>query len=187
MQHLVDLRHRRIAVIRGPEELFDSEPRWEGARRIAERAGIRIDPRLVFQLPNIEDPVSGFEGGVELSRKMLASGRPFSAVLAFDDLTALGVVRGLTDAGIRVPEDCSVLGFDDVLPAMVSTPGLTTVRQPLKEMGLLAAEWVLDAIRAPEGSKQKATQLHLARPELVVRTSSSAAPKRTTARAAIGT
>ncbi len=70
---------------------------------------------------------------------MLAIGRPFTAVLAFDDLTALGVVRGLTEAGLRVPEDCSVLGFDDVLPAAVATPAITTIRQPLKEMGLMAA------------------------------------------------
>ena len=79
---------------------------------------------------------------------MLASGCPFTAVLAFDDLTALGVVRGLTEAGLRVPEDCSVLGFDDVLPAAVATPGITTIRQPLKEMGLLAAEWMLEALQS---------------------------------------
>jgi len=64
-------------------------------------------------------------------------------VLAFDDLTALGVVRGLLGAGLRVPEDCSVVGFDDVLPAAVATPGITTIRQPLREMGLLAADWVV--------------------------------------------
>ena len=74
MRHLIELGHRRIAVIRGPQELFDSEPRWEGAQRAANEAGIRIDPRLVFQLPGIEDPTSGFEGGSELAKQMLASG-----------------------------------------------------------------------------------------------------------------
>src|SRR5207245_7058929 len=58
--------------------------------------------------------ISGFEGGLRCSKEMLASGRPFTAVLAFDDLTALGVIRGLTDAGLRIPCDCSVVGFDDV-------------------------------------------------------------------------
>ena len=75
-------------------------------------------------------------------------------MLAFDDLTALGVVRGLADAGLRVPDDCSVIGFDDVLPAVVSTPGITTIRQPLKEMGLLAAEWALEAIKSANGESR---------------------------------
>ena len=123
----------------------------------------------MFQLPNLIDPTSGFEGGLSFSKEMLASGRPFTAVLAFDDLTALGVVRGLTDAGLRVPEDCSVVGFDDVLPAAVATPGITTIRQPLKEMGLLAAEWVLQAIEAREQARTKPVKLYKAPPELVVR------------------
>ena len=84
-------------MIRGPEELFDSAPRWAGIQRVAAEAGIRIDRRLVFQLPGIVDPISGFEGGLRFARQMLQSGRPFTAVLAFDDLTALG--RG--DAGYR--------------------------------------------------------------------------------------
>ena len=105
---------------------------------------------------------------------MLDAGPPFTAVLAFDDLTALGVVRGLTEAGLRVPEDCSVVGFDDVLPAAVATPGITTIRQPLKEMGLLAAQWTLEAIEAQEGTASRA-HLHRAVPELVVRVLTGAA------------
>ena len=173
MRHLITLGHRRIAIIRGPEELFDTEPRWAGIDRAASEAGIKIDPKLVFQLPNLMDSTSGFEGGLQISNEMLASGRPFTAVLAFDDLTALGVVRGLTDAGLKVPNDCSVVGFDDVLPATVSTPGITTIRQPLKEMGLLASEWTLQAINAREQSTQKPVQLHKAKPELVVRMSTA--------------
>jgi len=173
MRHLSELGHRRIAVIRGPEELFDSELRWTGVRRAAAEAGIRLDPRLVFQLPGLVDPTSGFEGGRHFAKQMLASGCPFTAVLAFDDLTALGVVRGLTDAGLHVPEDCSVVGFDDVLPAAVATPGMTTIRQPLKEMGLLAAEWVLRTINAREKGIEKAPELHQAPPELVMRMSTA--------------
>jgi DNA-binding LacI/PurR family transcriptional regulator len=181
MSHLIQLGHRRIAVIRGPQELFDSEPRWVGVQRAANEAGIRLEPRLVFQLPGIEDPTSGFDSGSELARQMIASGLQFTAVLAFDDLTALGVVRGLAGAGLRVPDDCSVLGFDDVLPAVVSTPGITTIRQPLKEMGLLAAEWALKAIEERQRGIEKPAQLHKASPELVVRMSSSP-PKRKSAR-----
>jgi DNA-binding LacI/PurR family transcriptional regulator len=139
----------------------------------AAEAGIEFDPGLVFQLPNLVDPTSGFEGGLNCTQRMLATGRPFTAVLAFDDLTALGVVRGLHGAGLRVPEDCTVLGFDDVLPAEVSTPGITTIRQPLREMGLLASEWVVDAIKAREQRREQKPRLHRAPPELVVRMSSA--------------
>lgn len=178
MRHLHELGHRRIAVIRGPEEMFDSEPRWAGMLNAAAAVGIKIDPRLVFQLPNLVDPTSGFEGGLECARRMMNSGRPFTAVLAFDDLTALGVVRGLLGAGLRVPEDCTVLGFDDVLPAAVATPGITTIRQPLREMGLLASEWVVEAIKAREQKKEQKPRLHRAPPELVVRMSSAKPPVR---------
>jgi DNA-binding LacI/PurR family transcriptional regulator len=184
MRHLHELGHRRIAVIRGPEEMFDSAPRWAGVQSAAAAAGIQFDPWLVFQLPNLVDPTSGFEGGLECAHRILASGRPFTAVLAFDDLTALGVVRGLLGAGLRVPEDCTVLGFDDVLPAAVATPGITTIRQPLREMGLLASEWVLGAIEARELKKEQKPRLHRAPPELVVRMSSAspAGTKRRTER-----
>jgi LacI family transcriptional regulator len=173
LRHLKDLGHRRIAVIRGPEKLFDSAPRWAGVRRVADKAGIEIDGRLVFQLPDMVDPASGFDGGLECTRRMLESGRPFTAVVAFDDLTALGVLRGLSEAGVRVPEDCSVLGFDDVLPAAVATPGLTTIHQPLQEMGLLAAEWMLEAVEGQDDGRAQPAKLHKAIPELVVRMSTA--------------
>jgi LacI family transcriptional regulator len=178
MRHLHGLGHRRIVVIRGPEEMFDSEPRWAGAQKAAAEAGIEIDPRLVFQLPNLVDPASGFEGGLQCAQSLLAAGRAFTAVLAFDDLTALGVVRGLLGAGLRVPEDCSVVGFDDVLPAEVSTPAITTIRQPLREMGLLASAWVVEAIKVREQRREALPRLHRAPPELVVRMSSTGPPPR---------
>jgi LacI family transcriptional regulator len=77
---------------------------------------------------------------------------------------------------VRVPEDCTVLGFDDVLPAAVSTPAITTVRQPLREMGLLASEWVMEAIEAREQKRKLKPRLHRAPPELVVRMSSAGPP-----------
>jgi len=178
MRHLYQLGHRNIAVIRGPEEMFDSAPRWAGVQTEAAAVGLKIDPRLVFQLPNLVDPTSGFEGGLDCAQRLLASGRAFTAVLAFDDLTALGVVRGLLGAGVRVPEDCSVLGFDDVLPASVATPAITTIRQPLAAMGLLSAQWVMDAIEAREQRREQTARLHRAQPELVVRMSSGAPTKR---------
>jgi LacI family transcriptional regulator len=110
---------------------------------------------------------------LEFAKQILDSRRPFTAVLAFDDLTALGVVRGLTEAGLKVPEDCSVVGFDDVLPAIVATPGITTIHQPLREMGLLAARWAVQGIEARERGKRNPARLHKALPELVVRMSTS--------------
>lgn len=172
-EHLYNLGHRQIAVIRGPEEMFDSHPRWQGVQAAAKHCGIRIDPRLTFQLPSLMNPTSGFEGAAQLVRHMLDEKLQFSAVLAFDDLTALGVMRGLNEAGLHVPEDCSVIGFDDVLPAFVATPGLTTIRQPLQEMGLLASEWVLASLGLGAKSPVRVPQLHQAVPELVVRTSTA--------------
>ena len=173
MRHLASLGHRQIAVIRGPDEMFDSAPRWDGIRQAAVKAGIRLDPQLVFQLPNLSDPKSGFEGGVRFAKAMLASGRKFTAVLAFDDLTALGVVRGLSEAGLRIPQDCSVTGFDDVLPADVATPGITTVQQPLREMGLLATELMLKALDRGQQDEAQDAGPHIVQPRLVVRASSA--------------
>ncbi len=176
IRHLVELGHRQIAVIRGPEQLVDSAPRWAGVSRAAAEAGIQFDPQLIFQLPGELDPVSSFEGGLRCTLEMLASGRPFTAVLAFDDLTALGVVRGLASAGVRVPEDCSVLGFDDVLPGAVATPAVTTIRQPLQEMGLLTAQWMLESVGDRERGSPSEAKLHMGQPQLVVRMSTGPAP-----------
>jgi DNA-binding LacI/PurR family transcriptional regulator len=172
MTHLRDLGHKNIAVIQGPPEMCDSEPRWHGIQRIANEAGITLDPDLILTLPGIADPASGFDGGFRCAQQMLATGKPFTAVLAFDDLTALGVVRALTDAGLRIPQDVSVMGFDDVLPAKVSTPAITTIRQPLHEMGLQAAEQVLQAIKK-SASKEEKPRLLKANPELVQRMSTA--------------
>ena len=171
-RHLKALGHRRIAVIRGPQEMVDSQPRWVGIQRVAAMEGLEIDPQLVFELPGLANPASGFEGGVSIAKKMLRSGRSFTGVIAFDDLTALGVVRGFAEAGVRVPEDYSVMGFDDVLPAEVATPSMTTIRQPLKEMGCEAAERVLHAIKRGVGKAERA-RLHKSCPELVVRMSTA--------------
>ncbi len=176
MNHLLSLGHRRIAVIRGPEDLFDSRPRWKGVQLAADRAGVRLDPRLVHSLPNRVDPTSGFDGGLQLAREMVSSAPGFTAVLAFDDLTALGVVRGLGQEGLRVPEDCSVIGFDDILPAAVSTPGITTIRQPLRKMGSLATQRLLETLQKTNRTGLSAATPHLLAPELVVRGSSAPPP-----------
>ena len=140
---------------------------------------MEIDSHIVFELPSMVDPTSGFEGGEQLARQLASGKAQFTAVLAFDDLTALGVVRGLHSAGVRVPEDCSVVGFDDVLPAAVSTPAITTIRQPLDEMGRAAARLLVETLAERErGEKKSAAQIHMSAPVLVVRQSSAAPAER---------
>jgi DNA-binding LacI/PurR family transcriptional regulator len=174
MRHLCDLGHRKIAVIRGPEEMCDSKPRWNGIQRVAAEAGIALEERLVFELPGLVDPTSGFEGGWQIAKKILKASKSVTAVLAFDDLTALGVVRGLMEAGLRVPQDCSVMGFDDILPAKVATPAITTISQPLHAMGLEAAERALEAIKKRTAGGEEKIRLLMAKPELVIRASTAA-------------
>jgi LacI family transcriptional regulator len=170
IRHLYELGHRKIAVIRGPAKLMDSHRRWNGIQRFSAECGLQIDPDLVRQLPEAVDANSGFEGGRVQTEDLLRSGQRFSAIVAFDDLTALGCIRALHRAGLRVPDDCSVIGFDDVPPAWFSTPDLTTIRQPMQAMGELAARWVLDELR---GGKRQAVQPastpHAFPPELIVR------------------
>jgi len=176
LRHLAELGHKKIAVVRGPEELFDSAPRWEGIAAAARAVGLKIDQKLVRQLKNQGDTMSSFEGGEAATKSLIEAGEEFTAVLAFDDLTALGAIRALEKAGRKVPEDCSVVGFDNVLPGQVSTPGLTTISQPLKEMGAMAAEWALAEIKAAGKQEGALARLHLATPELITR-GSTARPK----------
>jgi LacI family transcriptional regulator len=178
-RHLYDLGHREIAVLRGPSELADSERRWQGIQRFATEAGFSLAPRRIRQLPPAVEPTSGFQEGVRLTSAMIKERVKFTAMLAFDDLTALGAIRALRQAGRHVPEDCSVIGFDDVPHAALSTPGLTTIRQPMEQMGSLAAEWVLESLDTPKPPQRGARSpglsgtLHLLPPELVVRDSTA--------------
>jgi DNA-binding LacI/PurR family transcriptional regulator len=178
VRHLYELGHREIAVLRGPSELGDSDGRWQGIQRFAAEVGLVLAPDRVEQLAAAIEATSGFEEGLRLTAAMLERGVRFTAILAFDDLTGLGAIRALRQAGRRVPEDCSVIGFDDVPHAAVNTPGLTTIRQPMEQMGSLAARWVLDSLgnakSAPsEDAPTLSGTLHLFPPELVVRESTA--------------
>lgn len=172
-EHLYRLGHREIAIIRGPEELADSQRRWEGIRRFALEAGLNLNPARIVQLKAADDPTSGFDGGLELTAAMLAAKIPFTAIIAFDDLTAFGAIRALARAGRSVPDDCSVIGFDDVPQAALSTPALTTIRQPMGKMGKLAAEWTLDFLQQTERSDFLSNDLHLLTPALIERESTA--------------
>ena len=174
IEHLFGLGHRRIAFIRGPGILSDTDPRWKGVCGFASRAGLALDQDLVLDLPSSSNPASGFEGGFALAQELLRRGNRFSAIMAFDDMTALGAMRALAESGVRVPEDCSIIGFDDIAPAALCTPALTTVRQPMEEMGEIAAAIVVEGLGQGNESKDGAARSRKVSPELVIRRSTAA-------------
>ncbi len=164
MEHLTKLGHKHIAFIKGQEFSSDTAVRWEAVRNSASELGIAIKNRLVVQL---EGESSSPELGYQVARQLLASGEEFTAIFAFNDISAIGAIQALREAGKRIPEDVSVVGFDDIQSAAFQNPGLTTVKQPLREMGMLAAETLLQRINAP--SKESYPKEIVVEPSLVVR------------------
>jgi len=171
LEHLLSLGHRKIAFIRGPRQLSDTEPRWRGVRALAREHELELDPKLILDLPESRDPFSSFEDGFKLTQELLHRRRPFTALMAFDDMTAFGAIRALAKAGVRVPEQCSVIGFDDVAPAALYSPALTTVRQPMEAMGAAAATIVVEAINAGLEKKTARASHRKVVPDLIVRES----------------
>jgi len=175
VEHLYKLGHRKIAFIRGPKMLIDSAPRWKGIQKFAHSVDYEIDQSLVMQLPDWLDPNSSFEGGFRLTEELLQKRKKFTALVAFDDLTALGAIRAFNKAGMKVPEHCSVTGFDDVALSALAAPSLTTIRQPLETMGNLAVNTILEGINASQEKRDWAISHHRTTPELVIRESTQAA------------
>ena len=171
LEHLYQLGHRKIAFIRGPKALTDSSPRWRGIRSCAKECGLELDSRLIMELPESRDPLSSFESAHKLTEELIRQKRPFTALLAFDDMSAFGAVRALSKAGVRVPEQCSVIGFDDVATSALYTPSLTTVRQPMEAMGASAVGIVVDGINAVLEKREISATHRKVAPELVVRES----------------
>jgi LacI family transcriptional regulator len=141
-------------------------------RNASQQLNLPIDDRLVGQL---EGESSSPELGYEVTRKLLRYDNSFTALLAFNDISAIGAFRALREAGRRIPEDVSVVGFDDIQSAAFQNPGLTTVRQPLRQMGVIAAETLLRRINAsPNSPYPKSITIE---PELIVRASTASAAK----------
>jgi DNA-binding LacI/PurR family transcriptional regulator len=177
LKHLYDLGHRRMAFMRGPRAIPDSEYRWEAIQEVAREMGLKIDPANVIRIDAEGWSMkTGYhpmtpEIGYRPMKALLEKHRAFTAVFCFNDIAALGAIRALKDAGCSVPEDVSVVGFDDIQSAAYSTPSLTTVRQPLTEMGMRGAQILLD--RIANRDKEYPAEITM-EPALVVRESTAA-------------
>ncbi|WP_246507225.1 LacI family DNA-binding transcriptional regulator [Actinocrinis puniceicyclus] len=136
-EHLISLGHRRIGFIAGPRTLVCSRTRLDGYRAALEDADLPVDPELIVQGDFYHE--SGFKGTAEL----LSLKQPPTAIFASSDQMALGGYEAVRQRGLRVPDDLSIIGFDDLPEVRWSAPPLTTVRQPLSEMGALAARTLL--------------------------------------------
>jgi len=169
LNHIKELNHERIAFMKGNPISSDAKDRWEAICCVAARIGINIDPDLTVQL-DVDDPTPKL--GYPFAQQLLARQKPFTALFAYNDISAIGAIRAFQEKGLRIPQDISVLGFDDIPGAAFQTPSLTTVRQPLNRMGEVAAQTLLERI---EGKKEYPSEIAI-EPDLVVRESTAKAP-----------
>jgi LacI family transcriptional regulator len=168
IQHLYDLGHTELAFIRGPDILVDSIQRWQGLESFAEEVGLEMNPDLIVQ---IKGRNSTFREAFELTEELLRRRLRFTALVAFDDLSACAAIRALTKSGRRVPEECSVVGFDDIPSAAFYNPPLTTIQQQLEMQGSLGAEIVEHLIRGAAENLTLPPKHRKVVPKLVVRDS----------------
>jgi len=164
LKHLMELGHRNIAVFKGHPESADSQHRWNAVEEVALEIGLELDSRLVIQIDSTDStPRVGYPYGEQLIEKK----RPFTALFAYNDISAMGAIRAFQEAGLHVPGDISVVGFDDIPGAAFHYPSLTTIRQPLRRMGEMAVEMLVGQIeREKEWQREIAVQ-----PEIVIRES----------------
>lgn len=165
VKHLLSLGHRRIAAITGPRGWIATEERLRGYRAALSAAGILPQAELVVEADFQIDP------GLRAARRLLDLHEPPTAIFAFNDDIAIGAIQAARERGVRVPEELSVVGFDDREAAEIVSPALTTVRQPLAEMGRMAVSLLERLI---EGQRIEALHVEL-RTQLVVRGSTAAA------------
>ena len=169
LSHLSELGHKEIAFLKGSVLSSDAADRWKAICEVASEMGLRIHPELTVQIDSTD---STPRLGYPFAKQLLERKKPFTALLAYNDISAIGAIWAFHEAGLRVPEDVSVVGFDDIPSAGFNSPGLTTVRQPLQRMGQIAAKTVIDQI---EGNEEYIAEI-LIDPELVVRASTGPAP-----------
>ena len=143
--------------------------RWKAIQEVARELSLPIRPELTIQLEtNTFSPVLGYP----VTQELLSRSTPFTALLAYNDLSAIGAIAAIRERGLRVPEDISVVGFDDIASAAFQNPSLTTVRQPLRQMGATAARILLDRLNGGTDPGEV-----MVKPEFIVR--ESTCPART--------
>jgi DNA-binding LacI/PurR family transcriptional regulator len=167
LEHLYQLGHRRVAFMRGQRHTSDSQSRWESTMRVAREVGFEVPPELCMHLEaNSWSPELGYLP----TKQLLQRTRDFTALFCFNDTAALGAIRAIADCGLTCPGDISVIGFDDILSAPYHIPSLTTVRQPLRQMGEMAAQLLIKRIQNPGTAYADAVSFE---PELIVRESTT--------------
>jgi DNA-binding LacI/PurR family transcriptional regulator len=164
LEHLCALGHVKIAFMRGQPFSSDSDERWKSLVTVAKRLGIEINPELVVSL---DRDMTSPELGYPVVQQLLATKLPFTAIVAFNDISAIGAIRALKDFNLRVPEDISVIGFDDIKAAAFTLPRLTTINQPLEEIGRVATQSLLNRIHNTVSPPDEIT----VEPELIIRES----------------
>ncbi|MBF0815220.1 LacI family transcriptional regulator [Microbacterium paludicola] len=169
-EHLLGLGHERIVHVAGPDGWYDAAQRAEGHRRLLAEQG--LEPRLVAA--GGWSARRGYDAGMRLAAELRTAGGP-TAVFAANDYLAMGLLRAFWERGVRVPEDVSLVGFDDIDGSGFLVPALTTVRQPFAAVGEAAIHALLDHWSA-DPSQDAGGLVALIAPELVVR-DSTAAPR----------
>ena len=164
LNHLYSLGHRNIAFMLGQSFSSDSSERWKALVAVATSLGIEIKPELVVTL---DRDMTSPELGYPVVQQLLATRLPFTALVSFNDIAAIGSIRALQDLNLRVPADISVIGFDDIKAAAYTTPRLTTINQPLAEIGRIATQSLLDRIHGNPAIPSEIT----VEPTLVIRES----------------
>jgi LacI family transcriptional regulator len=165
VEHLIRLGHTRIATITGPLIMAHGEDRLQGYRQALEAHRLPVDERLIVEGDYTEE-----SGSIGMQRLLAASP---TALFAASDVMAIGALKALREAGLRVPEDVALVGFDDLSIASAVVPALTTVRQPIEHLGSMAADLLLNSLATPPGAHAPANRLILPT-KLVVRDSCGA-------------
>lgn len=165
LTHLLEHGHREIAFLKGQKDSSDSKTRWTAICEVAQELNVRVRPELTVQ---IETDLATPELGYPSAKKLLARNEHFTALFAYNDISAIGAIQAFQEAGIRVPEDVSVVGFDDIPLSVIFKPELTTVCQPLRRMGQIAAKTIIQQI---EKTAEYQPEIMI-EPELIQRASS---------------
>ena len=147
LTNLYVLGHRQIAFMHGQLFSSDSDVRWKSLVEVAAKMGLEIKPELVIRL---DRDTSSPELGYPVVRQLQATRQPFTALVAFNDISAIGAIRALQDINVRVPADVSVIGFDDIKASAFVMPRLTTIHQPLAEIGRIATQALLNRLHNTE-------------------------------------